>query len=394
MRVIKVGSHNIGVISADKMMADYNTPEKFSAKAEASVKSLFKADKPKLQDVLTQTSILPPANMRKLLDLLDADGYHASCCSAIADGTIMNFASKNKQVQNWIDNSQNQGSIIGILRNMVKHYEACGNGFALKVRNKLGEWVGLEILLPQEIELKTNYDDNGFLKPNFVQYKNGKKKPFLNKDVIHLLKPHHKSNVWGLSSLPVAQGIETLREIKKLDYNNFKSGLLIDYFIIVQGGSLNDDLESEDGLSDDVTSRIEEALRNATGTKHGHSSILIESDDPGVKIELVPLRQTLRDGEFINLKKDIRNETLTYHRVPPRIASQATAGELGGDNNSDMVLFYNLVLKPIEREFGEILSRNFRDEFGWKIKSADWDFGDLTELFESDDMKMLKQASN
>jgi capsid portal protein len=392
MKIRTIGKHNVAIISSSELLKDYTQAEEFTSEYKPVIRSISKSDKADLHKVLEARAIMPPARMGKLLALLDVDGYHSGCVAAIADGSVMDVVCKNKLVNNWMKESQNQGNIIRIIRSMVHHYQACGNGFVLKIRNKVGQWVGLESLLPQEIALKENYDDSGFLKPNYVQYKSGKAQPYLNTDVIHLAKPTYKSNVWGLSSLPVAQGIETLKEIKQFDYNNFKSGLLIDYIIVVNGGTLNESEELEEG--EEGYSLLEEALRKASGSKGGHSTIVIESDEPGVNIQLIPMRQALRDGEFQKLKEDIRNEMFAYHRVPKRIVAQATAGQLGGDNNSDMILFYNLVIKPIQREVGEILNRNFRDEFGWDVSLDDWNFGNLTDLFESDDMKMLKQANS
>jgi len=59
-----------------------------------------------------------------------------------------------------------------------------------------------------------------------------------------------------------------------------------------------------------------------------------------VKIRLEPLRQQDREGGFLSLKKDLREGILAYHRVPARIVSQLIPGQLGGDNRSDMDMFY------------------------------------------------------
>jgi hypothetical protein len=81
---------------------------------------------------------------------------------------------------------------------------------------------------------------------------------------------------------------------------------------------------------------------------------------------------------------------LAYHRVPKRIIAQATAGQLGGDNNSDMILFHNMVLKPIQDDIAEHLSEEFRAEYGWDVSNEDWDFGSLPAVFESEEEKAFK----
>jgi len=386
MRVQKIAGRNYGFVSVDELLEGYKGEAFADGETAQTVIVAKGVDAQKeLRDVLAQASIIPPANMLRMLQLLDIDGYHNGACNAIADGAIMHMRCKHELVSKWMSESQNQMNLTRMLRSSVLHYQACGNGFLLKLRDAKGQWVGLERLLPQEIEIKHNVDERGFLKANYVQNRDGKRLPILNRDVIHIQKPTYKSSVWGLSSLPVAQGIETLKEIKALDYNNFRNGLLIDYFILVNGGSLNEG-DDEEG----VYSQIEEMLQDARGTRGGHSSILLESDDAGVKIELIPLRQGTRDGDFQNLKSDIRDEMLAYHRVPKRIIAQATAGQLGGDNNSDMILFHNMVLKPIQDDIAEHLSEEFRAEYGWDVSNEDWDFGSLPAVFESEEEKAFK----
>ncbi len=387
MRVMKIAGKRCGFVSIDELMEGYRGEAVARGKA-AQVMILAKSagEESELKRVMSQKAIIPPVNMLRMLQLMDIDGYHSGACNAIADGAVMHVRCKNGNVADWIVKSQNQMNLTRLLRSCVLHLQACGNGFLLKLRDRQGKWVGLELLLPQEIEIRHNVDENGFLRPNYVQIRDSKQLPILNRDVIHIKKPTYKSSVWGLSSLPVAQGIETLKEIKALDYNNFRNGLLIDYFILVNGGSLSESESDEDG----VYSRIEEMLMEAKGTRGGHSSILLESDDQGVKIDLVPLRQGTRDGDFQNLKSDIRDEMLAYHRVPKRIIAQATAGQLGGDNNSDMILFHNMVLKPIQDDIAEHLSEEFAEEYGWSVDNEDWDFGNLPGVFESEEERAFK----
>jgi capsid portal protein len=45
-----------------------------------------------------------------------------------------------------------------ILAEMIKFYLACGNGFLIKMRNPQGDWMGLERMLPSEVQIVENYD--------------------------------------------------------------------------------------------------------------------------------------------------------------------------------------------------------------------------------------------
>ncbi len=382
MIIKAINKYNCAFVTTEQLLEGYKA-EKFEQ--GKIVSNLRKNSDGK--EILKQKSIIAPVSMRKMLNLLDVDGYHSGACSAISEGVVMHIRNKSAVVDQWLKDSQNPVNLTRAIRSAIVHYQACGNGFLLKLRDRSGSWIGLELLPPQEIEIKENIDEYGFLRPNYVQHRAGKSLLIPNKDMIHIKKPTYKSNAWGLSSLPVALSVETLKEIKDLDYNNFKNGLLIDYFIVVSGGSLTEgDGDEEEG----TYSQLERMLKEAVGTKGGHSSILLETSDVGAKIELIPLRQTSREGEFKQLKEDIRNEMLAYHRVPKRLIAQTTSGQLGGDNNSDMVLFYNFVVKPIQDDLAEQLSEEFTAEFGWNVEAEDWDFGDLTEVFLSEEDRVFK----
>ncbi|MFA5671839.1 MAG: hypothetical protein WC922_05230, partial [Synergistaceae bacterium] len=261
-----------------------------------------------------------------------------------------------------------------------------------KMRNAQGQWMGLERMLPSEVQIVENYDEFGFFRPNYIQVKNNQKKDFAYADIIHIKKSTHKSNAWGLACLPIAINVEILSEIKTFDYNNFKNGLMIDYFVIVEGGTLRDgtvtDEQGNEVLTDAYT-EIEKALTEVKGNAKSHSTVLIESESRDVKIRLEPLRQQDREGGFINLKKDLREGIFAYHRVPARIVSQLIPGQLGGDNKSDMLMFYHFVVKPLQNRLALTLAIEFNYEFGWNLTPDDFNFGNLTEKLQSADDQLF-----
>ncbi len=386
MRIAKVAGHNVAIVTTEEITKDYLQGQCIVQKSDKWLSCAETTDDraKRLAEIVKQPEVRPIIDIAKMMELLEVDGFHSGCCDAIGKGAIMKVECKDLNVTKWLESYQSQDSFQKLLQISIEEREACGNGFIMLQRNRKGEWVGLERMLPQEMGITLHTDENNFLRPNFIQRKSGKILPILNEDMFHLKKYTHRSQIWGASSIPPAQGIETLKQIKALDFNNFKNGLLIDYFIIVNGGTIKDSEEyDENGEKVNSLSDLEDALRAATGTKRGHSTVLLESEDPNSKIELIPLRQEAKDGAFIKLKEEIRNEILAYHRVPKRIIAQATSGQLSGDNNSDMIMFYNLVLKPIQQEVAEMLSRKFREEFGWTVTAKDWDFGKLTDIFKT-----------
>jgi hypothetical protein len=98
----------------------------------------------------------------------------------------------------------------------------------------------------------------------------------------------------------------------------------------------------------------------------------------------------INDNNFDSLKKDLREGIIVYHRVPHRLVSQETPGRLGGDNNSDLVVFYNMVIKPLQYRVASILSYEFIKEFGWMVKADDFDFGDISSVLDSFEKRLLR----
>jgi len=385
MKVMRIGAHNLAISSASDLLESKYKPEPIDLSKYQRIGKQLVSKAAETRKVVSQ-----PYSMSKLLNLLDTDEYHSGCIDALTMATIMQFECSNSQVNAWMEEAEFPAceDQTTILAELMKFYLACGNGFLVKMRNAQGQWTGLERMLPSEVQIVENYDRFGFFRPNYIQVKNNKKKDFAYEDIIHVKKSTHRSNAWGLACLPIAINIEILGEIKTFDYNNFKNGLMIDYFVIVEGGTLRDgtvtDEQGNEVLTDAYT-EIEKALTEVKGNARSHSTVLIESESRDVKIRLEPLRQQDREGGFLGLKKDLREGILAYHRVPARIVSQLIPGQLGGDNRSDMLMFYHFVVKPLQNRLALTLTIEFNYEFGWNVTPNDFNFGNLTETILSDD---------
>jgi hypothetical protein len=394
MRVMRLGGYNLAISSVSDLIESKYKPEAIDlTKCQRVGKQLIS------KAAETRKTVMAPYSMSKLLNLLDLDEYHSGCIDALSMATVMQFECKNKQVTAWMEAAEFPAceDQTTILAEMIKFYLASGNGFLIKMRNPQGDWMGLERMLPSEVQIVENYDKFGFFRPDYIQVKNNQKKDFAYADIVHIKKSTHRSNAWGLACLPIAINIEILGEIKIFDYNNFKNGLMIDYFVIVEGGTLRDgtvtDEQGNEVLTDAYT-EIEKALTEVKGNAKSHSTVLIESESRDVKIRLEPLRQQDREGGFLSLKKDLREGILAYHRVPARIVSQLIPGQLGGDNRSDMAMFYHFVIKPLQERLALTLAIEFNYEFGWKVKPEDFNFGNLTEVLQTADEQLFMQNRN
>ncbi len=339
--------------------------------------------------------IAPPMSMAKLIELLDKDEYHYACVDAIAESCFLKFDCKNSKAKAFLENIQlpDNEDIGSIFSDFMLYYISCGNGFLLKMRNLKGEWAGVNRLIPSEVQIAENYDDYGFLRPDYLQVKAGQKTFFPGSDVIHMVQKNSLSNAWGLACKPIILNVEILSEIKQYDFNRFKNGLLLDYFIIIEGGALGEKYTEVDEFGNekvvDPYAEFEELLRRAKGNTNSHGSIFIETADHNSKVRLEPMR--INDNNFKELKKDLRDGITVYHRVPHRLVSQETPGRLGGDNNSDLTVFYNMVVKPLQQRVANILARELNAEFSWGVKTEDFDFGDISEVLESLETRILRK---
>ncbi len=394
MRVMRIGAYNLAISSASDILETKYKPEPIDLSKCQRIGKQLVSKAAETKKVLSQ-----PYSMSNLLNLLDTDEYHSGCIDALTMATVMQLDCKNSQVKSWMEAAEFPAceDQTTILAEMMKFYLACGNGFLIKMRNAQGQWMGLERMLPSEVQIVENYNEFGFFKPNYIQVKNNQKKDFAYEDIIHVKKSTHRSNAWGLACLPIAINIEILGEIKTFDYNNFKNGLMIDYFVIVEGGTLRDgtvtDEQGNEVLTDAYT-EIEKALTEVKGNAKSHSTVLIESESRDVKIRLEPLRQQDREGGFLGLKKDLREGILAYHRVPARIVSQLIPGQLGGDNRSDMLMFYQFMVKPLQNRLALALANEFNFDFGWNVKPEDFNFGNLTEVLQTADEQLFMQNRN
>lgn len=394
MRIMRMGGYKLAISDVSDMIeSKYKSEAIDLSKCQRIGKQLIS------KAAESKNVISAPYSMRKLLNLIDLDEYHSGCIDALTMATVMKFDCKNRQVKAWMEaadfpSCEDQTTILA---EMMKFYLACGNGFLIKMRNTKNEWVGLERMLPSEVQIIEYFDEFGFFKPDYIQVKNNKKTDYAYADIIHIKKSTHRSNAWGLACLPIAINIEILGEIKTFDYNNFKNGLMIDYFVIVEGGTLRDgtavDEEGNEVISD-AYAEIERTLTEVKGNSQSHSSVLIESESRDVKIRLEPLRQQDREGGFLELKKDLREGILAYHRVPARIVSQLIPGQLGGDNRSDMAMFYHFVIRPLQERLALTLANEFNYEYKWNVKASDFDFGDLTETLKTDDERLFDGLRN
>lgn len=330
-----------------------------------------------------------PADFGKMLKAAREDEFIHGCLDVASEFALSELGCKNTNVQRWLETATapRNKSLVQLLKGMIYNYKACGNGLLIKLRNPRGEWVGLERLLPNETQIIEVYNANGFLAPDYVQYKNFKRVWYPYADIIHLYNDIEISDTWGMQGWPAVLAAETLKEIKVFNHNYFKHGGLIEYIIFVEGGQIQGQTaetnpETGEPRKVDVYQRLTEVLRAAATNKNSHALAMLETT-AGSKVQVQPLRSTY-EGGFLELQKALQSQIIAYYRTPQRLLGQLISGSLGGDNASDITIYHETVVRPMQLTLASLLTAEFNAEFPtWGVKTTDWNFGDLTRLFKS-----------
>jgi len=385
MEVRFIGRHRVGIVDlSDKVIKDY-AGEKIDVSKTDWAKGVKKSG---IKAFESQGKLIyAPYSMQKLIDLEDKSEAVAGCMRAIREFSIMKIECKNKKVEQWFENGTfPDDDPISMLQEFVGNYKICGNGLLTKARNLKGDWMGFDRFIPDECVIVERYENN-FPKPDYVQIRNNKRLPIENRDVIHIRQLTRKSLFWGLPKLSHIKDVYTISEIDTYNYNDFKNGLLIDYICFISGGTIRDNTVLDDDgneVKGDAYAQLETALSNAQGSNAAHGLITVEFEGTDTKVVLQPLRKE-NDGGYLKLKEELNNGIYTYYGTPKRVVAQAISGELGGSNNSDMILFYYGTIKNIQRRLAIVLAKNFRDELKTDVSEDDFDFGNVIELFKTPD---------
>ena len=128
---------------------------------------------------------------------------------------------------------------------------------------------------------------------------------------------------------------------------------------------------------------------NATGTQNAGNTIVLDTDDPNVKIKIEKLQVSLgeKGNWFAEGRNDTRDHIIAAHGVLPRMVGVISAGQLGGGSEgmAQLKSFYEIEILPeqirIESLLNNTLMATWTDN-PWRI--------DFTEMDTSDESKMAE----
>lgn len=180
--------------------------------------------------------------------------------------------------------------------------------------------------------------------------------------VIHVRLPHIWSTYYGGPDyLGAEQSIALWESATEYNRKHFDNGCLPETIVYVTGKEFSTEAE-DDADGNKKMSEAEQAAaffrQNFGGASNAHKVLFLFSALAEGKLEIQSLAKPMADGDFLKLRDACRDEIITAHRVPPRLAGVVASGSLGGSGEmyGQMLLFRELVAKPLQFVIADALN--------------------------------------
>lgn len=156
------------------------------------------------------------------------------------------------------------------------------------------------------------------------------------------------------------------RSAVEFNINLFRNQLVAKFAVVVEGGKLSP--ESRLALRDFLKSQ-------ATGVHNAGKTIVLDTDDPQVKIKIEKLELEL--GEKNNFMERVREQArdmvVAAHGIPPRMLGIAEAGVLGGSGEllGQLKIFGENEVGPHQNMIETFYNRTIISSFGahkWRLR--------------------------
>ena len=195
--------------------------------------------------------------------------------------------------------------------------------------------------------------------------------------ILHVRLPHIWSVFYGGPDyLGAEQSIMLWQDSTEWNRSFFSNNCVPPTILYLTGKELStkNELDADGNRKLSEAEELQNGLKsNFSGASNAHKILLLHSAKEGGKLEVQHLTQGVKDGEFSKQRADCRDEIITAHGVPPRLAGVITNGGLGGKGElyGQLVMFKALCVKPLQ----QIVADSFNDSF--LQGQAGIDFGDF-----------------
>lgn len=308
-----------------------------------------------------------PVDFGILADLLHENTWHESCLRAKARVIAqLGFDIRNDKLSEdiikKIKKPNSDYFFTDMLGRVMLDYEIYGNAYIEVVR--IGNNVEKLYHLPAR-DVRIDKDRKGYWQipkgklltgQYFCNFDEKSKNP-ADHELIHLKNYTPLSSYYGLPEyLGCVPAITTLTYIAEFNLRYFSNGCMPDLAIIVEGGEL--DSKTEDEIVDYLA-------ENMKGLVNSHKTLFLNVNQKDVKIRIEKLNE-VKEGSFKILRDSSRDEIISAHGVPPRLAGIMVAGSLGGTNESkaQMQTFMDVYVKPKQKALTESLNEYYEMMYG------------------------------
>lgn len=279
------------------------------------------------------------------------------------------------------------------VRTLIDHY-AIGNGFIETSRSLDGEPAQIYPVRGNTIRRRRPIREGGY-----VQILNGRKKAEFNNyklddrdternDMLHFFQYDPLDDFYGIPEfIPAIADMVQDRAYVEYTLNLFRNQMLAKFLIVIEGGK----------LSNSSKKTVTKFLKNHTSVKNAGGTIVLSSDDPGVKIRIEKIDHSFEAKEGSSGKGSIRNFSrdivIAAHAIPPRLLGIMTASQLGGggENQGQLNIFKETVIDPDQSSFEAFLNRTLLRAFGehkWQLK-----FNEFDTSTPSEDAEFFEKAT-
>ena len=208
-------------------------------------------------------------------------------------------------------------------------------------------------------------------------------------EVIWLKLANPKSKLYWLSpSITLTKNYLINKYVDEFNSNEFEAGMLSKFAIIVKNGALTK--ESIESLT--------EAIQDAVEAKKWQTIpiISVRGQDADARVE--KLWNDIKDGSFIELKKDARQDVLAAYGVPPTLIWYVEDVNRSTSVEQEKA-FYEKEIRPLQEKIEFIFTQMIKIDFGFptlnfKFTAPDFDDKQLISNMTNEWLKTGKYSIN
>lgn len=281
-------------------------------------------------------------------------------------------------------------SFLDVIHQGAMDLEGCGNAYLEVARGGGGKVEELYWLPAGETEIsksrnlfrQTNTEGKTTIFRRYGVTLKGEEAKYADRhEVIHVKMPHNWSSYYGGPDWLGALRSILLSEAAYMFNADFFENHCIPSTIIYLSGK---ELQTKDDLTADQIEakvkseeeQVQDWLRNNFG-KSGkrHRALVLTGGEVEGKLNFHSLQQPTKDGDFLKLIQQCRDDILSGHITPPRMVGVVVSGSLGGSGEAagQLKIFRDLVIRPRQQIWESTLNRTLFKELGGKIKFTELD---------------------